>query len=137
MYKQTITYTDYDGNERTETFYFNLTAAELTKMELTTPGGWASRIQAIVDAADVPEIIKTFDQIIDMAYGEKSSDGRRFVKSKDLTDAFKQTPAYDELLMSFMMNTDTAVAFMNGIIPDVSKYTNASNSVVANISNNG
>lgn len=126
MYKQSITYTDYNGIERTEDFYFNLTAAELTKRELTTPGGWAAKLQAVADSKDVPAIINAFNDIIDMAYGVKSEDGRRFIKSKEITDEFKQTPAYDELIMSFLTDVNAAVEFVNGIVPDVSKYSSAS-----------
>lgn len=123
MYKKTISYTDFDGNERTEDFYFNLTASELTKRELITPGGWSNQLEKISKSNDPAEIITAFNEIIDMAYGVKSDDGRSFKKSKQITDDFKQTAAYDELMMSFLTDTDSAVEFVNAIIPDVSKYT--------------
>ena len=39
MFKKPITWTDYDGKEITEDFYFNLTRAEVMEMELGTEGG--------------------------------------------------------------------------------------------------
>ena len=94
MLKKTITYTDYNGVERKEDFYFNLTKAELMEMEMSTEGGLAERIQKVVDTKDVPSIIKIFKDLVLKAYGEKSADGKRFIKSKELSEAFAQTEAY-------------------------------------------
>ena len=82
MLKKTITYTDYNGVERKEDFYFNLTKAELMEMEMSTEGGLAERIQKVVDTKDVPSIIKIFKDLVLKAYGEKSADGKRFIKIK-------------------------------------------------------
>lgn len=117
MLKKTITYTDYDGNERTEDFYFNLSKPELVEMEMSSTGGLEKTMQKIVAAQDGKRIIEIFKDIIIRAYGEKSLDGRRFVKSKELTDAFTQTQAYTELFMELATNADAAQAFVNGIIP--------------------
>lgn len=117
MLKKRIKYTDYDGNEREEDFYFNLTKAEITEMELSTEGGLQNMIEKIIDAKDTPQIIQFFKKIILMAYGEKSPDGRRFIKSEDLSTAFTQTPAYSELFMELATDDVAASAFINGIIP--------------------
>jgi hypothetical protein len=122
MLKKVITYTDYNGNERTESFYFNLTKAELTEMELTTEGGLAEMIQNIIDAQDTPAIIKIFKDLVLKSYGEKSADGRRFIKSDELKEGFAQTEAYSNLFMELATDSDAAAAFVNGILPaDVSK----------------
>ena len=81
MLKKTITYVDYNGSERTEDFYFNLTKAEIMEMELSTTGGLSEMIARIVAAQDAPAIIKVFKELILKAYGQKSADGKRFVKS--------------------------------------------------------
>lgn len=117
MLKKTITYTDYDGNERTEDFYFNLNKAELLEMELGIKGGMQNFLQKIIDTKDVPELAALFKKIILMSYGEKDADGRKFIKSKELTDAFTQTEAYSELYMELCTDSDKAAAFMNAIIP--------------------
>lgn len=119
MLKKVITYTDYDGVERTETFHFNFTKAEVAEMEMSTEGGLAKKIEKIVETKDQKEIISLFKEIILSAYGEKTADGRRFVKSQEIRDAFAQTEAYSELFMELASNTNAATAFLNGIIPEV------------------
>lgn len=118
MLKKTITYKDYNGNERTEDFYFNLNKAELTEMEMSYTGGLTNTIEAIVNAKDTKQLIVIFKELILKAYGEKSIDGKRFVKSEELSAAFSHTEAYSELFMELATNSDAAAAFVNGITPD-------------------
>lgn len=117
MLKKTIKYVDYDGNEREEDFYFNLTQAECVKLQLGTDGGLEKALKKIVAEQDVPKIIPIFEKIILSAYGEKSPDGKRFMKSKEISDAFSQTEAYSDLFMELLKDPDAAAAFINGIIP--------------------
>ena len=117
MLKKTITYVDYDGNERTEDFYFNLTKAECAEMELSYDGGLSKMMNQIVASQDSKRIIEIFKELILKAYGEKSPDGRRFIKNKDLREAFAQTEAYSELFMELATNADAATVFVNGIVP--------------------
>ena len=122
MLKKELKYTDYNGIERTEYHYFNLSKAELMEMELTTAGGFAEMIQKIVAAQDTPTLIKLFKDIILKSYGEKSPDGKRFIKSEELATAFSQTEAYSTLYMELVTDSDAAAAFINSIIPaDVAK----------------
>ena len=117
MLKKTITYTDYNGVERTEDFYFNLTKAEIMEMQLSTTGGLDEMIQRIIATQDVPAIAKIFKDLVLRAYGQKSPDGRRFIKTEELTAEFSQTEAYSELYMSLATDSDAAAAFVNGIVP--------------------
>ena len=117
MLKRSITYTDYNGGTRTEDFYFNLTQAEVTEMEMSVDGGLVEMINRIVAAQDGKQIIATFKDIILRAYGEKSPDGKRFIKNQELRDAFAQTEAYSILFMELATNADAAAAFVNGIVP--------------------
>lgn len=122
MLKKTITYTDYNGQERTEDFYFNLNKAEIMEMEMSTAGGLAENIQKIVSAQDAPAIIKIFKDLVLRAYGEKSADGKRFIKNDELREAFSQTEAYSELFMQLATDADEAAKFINGIVPsDISQ----------------
>ena len=121
MLKKTITYTDYDGVERKEDFYFNLNKAELIEMELGTNGGLAKRIQKIVDSQDVTAIIKIFKDLVLKAYGVKSDDGKRFIKSKELSEAFSQTEAYSILFTELATDSQAASYFVNAIIPQEAK----------------
>lgn len=118
MIAKTITYTDYNGTERTETFLFNLNQAELMEMELSTSGGMAEMIQDIVKSKDSATIVKIFKDMILKSYGVKSEDGRRFIKSKELSDDFSMTEAYSKLFMELATDSDAAAAFVNGIIDD-------------------
>jgi hypothetical protein len=117
MLKKTIEYTDYNGVDCKEDFYFNLTNAEIMEMELTTDGGLAETITKIVDAKNVAEIIKIFKKLILKAYGIKSGDGKRFMKSDEISTAFSQTEAYSILFMELSTDADAASKFVNGIIP--------------------
>ena len=117
MLKKTFTYTDYNGVERTEDHYFNLSKAELMEMELSTTGGLAEMINKIVAAQDAPAIVKIFKELVLKAYGQKSADGRRFIKSKELSDEFAQTEAYSQLFMELATDADAAAKFVNGIVP--------------------
>lgn len=117
MLKKTIEYTDYNDVKRKEDFYFNLTKAEITEMELSTTGGLAEMIQKIIDTQDTPQIIKIFKELVLKAYGEKSADGRRFIKNDEIRDGFAQTEAYSELFMELATDANAAAAFVNGIVP--------------------
>lgn len=121
MITKTIKYTDYNGVEREEKFLFNLTKAELMEMEMGTTGGLAETIQRIVETQDTPSIIKIFKDLILKAYGEKSPDGKRFIKinedGKALSNDFAQTNAYSELFMELATDPNAAADFIKGIIP--------------------
>ena len=120
MLKKTITSTDFDGNKRIEDYYFNLTKAEVTEMEMSVQGGLSNMIKQIVDSKDSKRIVELFKDLILRSYGEKSSDGKRFIKNQELRDAFSQTEAYSELFMELATNEVAASNFVNGITPVVS-----------------
>ena len=121
MITKTIKYIDYNGVEREEKFLFNLSKAELMEMEMGTTGGLAETIQKIVETKDMPSIIKIFKDLILKSYGEKSLDGKRFIKIDEkgnpLSVNFSQTEAYSQLFMELATNTSSAVEFIKGIIP--------------------
>ena len=122
MLQKSIKYVDYNGVEREETFLFNLTKAELMEMELGTTGGLTEMIQKIIQTKDQPSIIKIFKELILKAYGEKSADGKRFIKTDEhgnpLSRAFSETEAYSNLFMELSTDDKAAAAFVNGIIPE-------------------
>lgn len=118
MIKKTITYTDYNGNQRTESFWFNLTKAEVTRMEMSVQGGMAEMIDRIIDAQDAPSLISTFETMIQKSYGVKTPDGRGFVKRPEDLEAFMATEAYSELFMELVTNATAAAEFVNGIMPN-------------------
>ncbi len=122
MLKKTIKYTDYNGVERTEDFYFNLNKAEIMEMQLTTVGGLDAYLKKIISAQDMPTLMRIFKDLVLKSYGVKSDDGRRFIKNEKLREEFEQTEAYSILYMELSTDADAAAAFVNGIIPaDVAK----------------
>ena len=118
MLKKPITYTDYNGVERTEDFYFNLSKAELMEMELGVTGGMTEMLNKIIAAKDAPSLMKTFKEMIMKSYGIKSDDGKRLVKSEEISTAFTQTEAYSVLFMELITDDKAAADFVNGIIPN-------------------
>ena len=117
MIKKTITYTDYNGVERKEDFYFNLTKAEVTKMQLGTVGGLSAMLRKIIDTNDVPTLMNIFEELVLNAYGVKSDDGRRFMKNDEIRAAFAETEAYSQIYMELAFDAKAAAEFVNGIIP--------------------
>lgn len=117
MYSKKITYVDYNGVERKETFYFNLSKAELLEMEMGTNGGYENFLKRIIETKDRAKLTQIFKEIILKSYGIKSDDGKRFIKSPKIVEEFTQTEAYSELFTELATNTESATAFINGIMP--------------------
>ena len=132
MIKKTITYTDYNGVERTEDFHFNLNKAELMKMEMGTKGGMAEMIQRVVAAQDAPAIIAVFEDLIQRSYGVKTPDGRGFIKRAYDLEEFMATEAYSILFMELATNADEAAKFVNGIVPADATVANADHPALKN-----
>lgn len=124
MLKKTIKYTDFDGNERSDECYFNLSKSELTEMEMSENGGFDKYIEKIVETKDTKKIYQMFKEIVLMAYGEKSYDGKHFIKKKTvdgqvirLRDEFEQTGAFDELMMELLSDEKASADFINNVVP--------------------
>ena len=128
MLKETITYQDFNGVTRTEDFYFNLTEAETMEMEMSANGGFSEYIRRIIAAQDPATLIKIFKDLILKAYGERSLDGRQFIKKPELAEAFSYTEAYSQLFMKLATNTEAATKFVNGIAPKKKAEEATSNS---------
>lgn len=132
MLKKTIKYTDFNGVDREEDFYFNLTEAELAEMNLMTKGGLKGYLEAIINTQDTPAIAELFKTIINKAYGVKSPDGRKFTKSPEILEDFIYTQAYSNLYMSLIADADAAANFVNGIIPkNIADQANAQKAITA------
>lgn len=117
MLKETMTYTDLNGIERTEDFYFNLTAAEVYELEMGTNGGLTNLMDKIVAEQNSSQIVEYFKMILLKAYGEKSLDGKYFNKSPEISDRFAHTQAYSDLFTRLATDADAAAKFFNAIIP--------------------
>lgn len=117
MLKKTIKYTNYDGVEREKDFFFNLKKSELVDLQYKTSKGFIAYIEEITKAGDTSELWKAFRDIVLMAYGEKSDDGERFMKSPEISKAFEETEAFSVLIMELIEKEGAASDFINGIMP--------------------
>lgn len=117
MLKKTIAYKDFNNEEVSEDHFFHLSKAELVELEMSHPGGLSEMLQNIIVSEDGKAIITEFKNIILGAYGKRSSDGRRFIKTQALRDEFESTEAYSTLFMELVTETDKAIEFVNGIVP--------------------
>jgi hypothetical protein len=117
MLKKEITYENFDGEETTDTFYFNVSKPEIIELELDVDGGFGKMMERIVEANNTKLLVKEFKRIILLAYGVKSEDGKRFIKSDELREEFSQTAAYSELFMQLALDADAAAEFIKGILP--------------------
>lgn len=117
MLKRQITYTDFNDQEVTEVFYFNISKPELIDMEVEHEGGYVASIQRIIDANDPKKLVAEFKALILQAYGVKSEDGKRFMKSDQLREEFSHHAAYQELWMELATNENAASEFVLGVLP--------------------
>jgi len=117
LLKKTITYKDFNDEEVTEDFFFHLSKAELVELEMSHKGGLSAALERIIAAEDNQSIIAEFKNIILSAYGKRSEDGKRFIKTQELRDEFTSSEAYSTLFMELVTNTDAASEFINGVIP--------------------
>ena len=117
MYKKKITYTDYNGTERTEDFYFNLSKSEMIMLETTTPGGYTGLIQRVIESKDNREIMNIFTDLIRRSYGVKSEDGKHFIKNDQVVEDFMNSAAFDQMFTEFFTDENAASDFAKGIIP--------------------
>ena len=117
MYKKKIKYVDYNGVEREEEFLFNLNESEVFTLELSYAGTYTEAIKAIIDAQDQAALIKMFRELILKAYGEKSADGKHFMKSEEISKKFECTEAFNKLFMELATDDKAGAEFVNGVMP--------------------
>lgn len=115
MFKKTVTYTDFNGVERTEDFYFHVTEAQAVELELSETGGLKASVERIIQAQDMPQIISVLKKLVLESYGVKSPDGRRFIKTDKVKEEFEQTEAYSKIFMELAFDDKKAAEFVNGL----------------------
>lgn len=122
MFKETVKYTDFDGNPREEDLYFHLSPAEMTQLQYSVQGGLKNKLDEAMQKQDGKAMMSFFVQIVKKAYGRKSADGRRFEKSEEIYADFEQTNAYTELFMKLVTDEAFTQRFVSAVLPDMSKY---------------
>lgn len=117
MLKKTVTYENFDGDQVTDTLFFHLSKAELVMMEHSMDGGLSRYIQNLIDKGDGKTIMETFTKLLLDSYGEKTEDGKGFVKTPEVRQRFASSEAYSTIFMELATDADAAAEFINGIIP--------------------
>ena len=117
MLKRDIKYTNFDDEEVVETFYFNLTKTELLELEVSDKDGFAAMMERIVKTVNKQKLVEEFKKLILLAYGERSEDGKRFIKNDEVREAFSQTAAFDQLFFELATDAELGAAFVVGIVP--------------------
>lgn len=130
MFKHTVKYVDFDGNNREEDLYFHLSPAEMTQFEYSVKGGMRNLLEKAIKDQDGPTLMQFFVQIVEMAYGRKTNDGRRFEKSREIYDDFAQTNAYNALFMELVTDENFTKKFVDAVFPDMTPYA-ANNAAIA------
>ncbi len=125
MLKKTVTYEDWNGETRTEDFYFNLTKTECLELEFSLGPGKSltDSFQTLVETKDMGTVISILKEIVLKAYGVKSDDGRRFMKNNEVRTAFMENPAFDQIYMSLATDSEYAADFIAAIVPSDSPDT--------------
>ena len=116
MLKKQIKYIDFDGNEQEEALYFNLTEPEVVRLDVEFPGGLEEYINQLDEKVNPKDILSLFEKVLRAAYGEKSEDGRYFVKEPKAVDLFYQSAAYSALFVELVQDADKAAMFFNGLL---------------------
>ncbi len=129
MFVMSVTYEDYNDVERTEKYYFNMNEAELIELEMTTSGGFKERMQRIIDAKESDVIYTEFKKLLLLAYGKKSDDGKRFMKSEEIKREFMESPAFPKIIMELGTDSNKALEFINGILPKAARKLNPSKEI--------
>ena len=130
MFKHTVKYVDFDGNNREEDLYFHLSPAEMTQFEYSVKGGMRNLLEKAIKDQDGPTLMKFFVRIVEMAYGRKTNDGRRFEKSREIYDDFAQTNAYNAMFMELVTDENFTKKFVDAVFPDMTPYA-ANNTAIA------
>ena len=129
MLTKTVRYNDFDGNERIENLQFHLSKVELIEMSLDLPdevsetiGNDPSKIdesaaRRLMETMGSKGILDFIKKLLLKSYGVKSTDGRSFEKSEELSRKFSQTLAYEALVMELLTDELKAAEFVNKVIP--------------------
>jgi hypothetical protein len=117
MLKRSISYKDFNDVDCVDIFYFNISKPELIELEVKYEHGLTSMIQRIIEQKDHKELIKLFKELVLLAHGQKSPDGKRFIKSDQLREEFSQTAAYNALFVELATNDEAAANFLKGALP--------------------
>lgn len=121
MIKKTIAFTNYLGEKETGDFYFNLSKGELVMMQMSAidqqTESFQDKVEKIGKRLQGKALMEMFQEIIELSYGVRSTDGKNFIKKAEHFEEFKSSDAYSELIVELCSSAEGAAAFINGLIP--------------------
>ena len=124
MIKMNVSAETFDGDMVTETLWFHMNKVDLIELQQSEPGGFTDTLQAFMSRKpedwtmkDKFKLFDFFRTMVDKAYGERSSDGKRFRKSPEILANFKDSIFYDEFVLSLLENEEKSIKFFNGVMP--------------------
>lgn len=117
MFKQTITYVNFNDEEVSKDFYFHMSKPEFVMLGVGAEA-MDERIKRMVATNDAKAVLDELDSILKLAVGRKSEDGESFVKDQKAWNDFRFSPAYDEFVMHLMIEPNRMVEFINQLIPE-------------------
>lgn len=132
MFTVNVTYIDFDDQEYTERLYFNMTKVEFMRWQAESGDNLTERMKTALEKHDSSKIMDYFEELIRRSYGEKSDDGKRFVKDPQKTRDFMTSAAYDELFWRITQNQEECNAFMRGVLPNVPPSGEVKQNAVSN-----
>ena len=120
MHSHTITYENFNGETKTKVVNFNLTEAELTKLQkdYLDVGGINKVMDEAIASGDTKQLLDFFELLVHRSYGIKSDDGEIFHKSAELMAEFENMAFYSDLYMSFFLEEGAVgQAFIRAVMP--------------------
>lgn len=124
MIKMNVSAETFDGDMVTETLWFHMNKVDLIELQQSEPGGFTDTLQAFMSRKpedwtnkDKFKLFDFFRAMVDKAYGERSSDGKRFKKSPEILANFKDSIFYDEFILSLLEDEKKSIKFFNGVMP--------------------
>jgi hypothetical protein len=121
MHARTMTYTNFDDEEVTEVFHFNMSKSDIIRLEAEKKGGFSEYLKEMVKTEDTPTLLAQFERILLMSFGIKSPDGKHFDKSEEISARFKNHAAYDKLFWEIFNDQDKLAEFLIEIAPKETK----------------
>lgn len=116
MIKKTVTFTNYNDQEVTKSYYFNIDKLEAAELELEY-GDLIETVEELLESSDGKKVYGIFKEIILNAVGQKSADGNSFIKNQQIRDEFAGSPALGEIIMDMFKNPEAAGPFLEGMLP--------------------
>lgn len=133
MFKHSVEYVDFNGSDRKEDLYFHLSLPEVTRLEAEIGMGLEDYIKGLTTNQELNTLLAFLERMLLSSYGQKTSDGKSFIKSQVIREAFEYSQAYAEIFEQVLSNPDLARKFGENVADNgKSKKNQVTPKVVSN-----